>query len=285
MNRAVLPTFDTSKKNTSGKEMYIKLSKDMTRYYNETILKNKAALEALRYYKFDGYSDLNKFLTRNLQSTLVVCAEGKKGKKSDDSSEESPAVKSAKKAYLKKTSAPLIKYVKQLDKIIAEAPTINETVHVYRGMGYDIISGTECENGKLYYTFDNFMSTSFTPSVSKRFTRGGCLYTLILDKGAKGIYIFFDASENLSSFQNVDVDHEAELLLPRGTKFEVVGLDFVHVPPQFYKFKDVPCIEKKFNFVKHYTLKFVGHASEKELKQALDLANDFVSFKMNVMTV
>lgn len=38
MNRAVLPTFDTNKKNASGKKMYIKLSKDMTRYYNETIM-------------------------------------------------------------------------------------------------------------------------------------------------------------------------------------------------------------------------------------------------------
>ena len=286
MKRAVLPTFNTNKKNAAGKDVYTKMSKEMIKYYNEKVLTNKTALGALLYYKLNGYSSINNFLTKNLQPTLIVCAGKKEKVSADDGEELSPAVKAAKKAYLKRVTAPLIKHIKQLDKIIAEAPTIiTEPVHVYRGMGYDIIANTVCENGKMYYTFDNFLSTSFTASVSKRFTKGACLYTLILDKGVKGLYIFFDASKNLNSFENVYVDQEAEFLLPRGTTFEVVGLDFVHVPPEFYKFKDVPCVEKKLNFVKHYTLKFVSHASEKELTSSIHGANDFVTSRIDVLTV
>ena len=75
---AVLPTFNTNKKNVSGKELYIKISKEMIKYYNEKVLKNKPALDALVYYKMDGYKAINNFLTKNLQPTLIVCAEKKR---------------------------------------------------------------------------------------------------------------------------------------------------------------------------------------------------------------
>lgn len=286
-------TFDISTKNASGKESYIKISSAMIKYYNTYILKKKSAVDAIKYYKGSGYQNINNFLTMQMQPTLMV---GSSPQPQDQEQRqenintrfelESMSRKAAKQAYKDKVIAPLTKYIKELDKVIAGSPNvIKEPLHVYRGMSYDIISDTRCENGKMFYTFQNYVSTSFTPSVSRNFANGGCMYTLILDKGIKGIYVSFEVTQSLKNFQNVYLDSEVELLLPRGTKFEVIGLEFVHMPPQFYRFKDVPCLEKKFNYIKHYTLKFVSHASDKELKQSLNQAIDVLDYTTTIVTL
>jgi hypothetical protein len=301
MPPTITNTFDISKKNAAGKEVYVKISSAMIKYYNTYILKKKSAVEAIKFYKGSGYYDINMLLTMQMQPTLVVnpsnSAPHPQSQKDQQDPQrpqtsnarfelESMARKAAKEAYKNKVVAPVIKHIKELDKIIAGSPNIiKEPVHVYRGMTYDIISDTYCENGKMFYTFRNYVSTSFTPSVSRNFANSGCMYTLILDKGVKGIYVSFEVTQSLKNFQNVYLDSEVELLLPRGTTFEVIGLEFVQMPPQFYRFKDVPCVEKKLSYVKHYTLKFVSHASEKELKQSLNQAIDVVDGNITIVTL
>ncbi len=266
----------------------------MIKYYNTFILKKKAAVDAIKFYKGAGYHEINSFLTMQMQPTLMVNSVQPSPPKEQDRQQtsdkkfelESMARRSTKEAYKSKVIAPLIKHIKELDKVIAGAPSIiKEPLHVYRGMSYDIIADTYCEDGKIFYTFKNYISTSFTPSVSRNFATGGCLYTLILDKGVKGIYLSFEVTHKLKNFQNVYLDSEVELLLPRGTKFEVVDLEFVHMPPQFYRFKDVPCLEKQFNYVKHYTLKFVSLATEKELKQSLLQASDVLEYQTTTVLI
>jgi len=272
----VVTDFDThiSKMNSNGRTLYLKLSNPMVKYYNEAILKNSSAIKALSYYKGFGYKELNNFLNFNTSAMVVFPS----NPDSDPQSVISKHTKDMKAAYSK-----IIKMVKSIDKIIAQAPKIvREPVHVYRGMNFDIIDDIVCENGKMLYTFTGFISTSFSPKISKRFAGSGCLYTLILDKGCQGIYLNFSATSKVKRFQELYVDDEAEFLLPRGSKFEVLSVDFVNAPPEFFKFKDIPCLEKQLKYMKHYTLKFVGHSSEEEqslmLKKALNIAVSNITY-------
>jgi hypothetical protein len=280
--------FNVSKKNAAGKEDYINMSSAMVKYYNTVIMKSKAAVNAVAFYKGSGYVQINNFLTWKLQPTLLIKQPQPDNSKSSDNAldKELEQHKATKDAYKKVAIAPLIKYIKELDRIIANAPNIiQQPLHVYRGMSFDIMSEAQCEDGKMVYTFPNYVSTSFTPSVSRNFANGGCMYTLILQKGVKGIYLSFEVTQSLKNFQNVHIDIEAELLLPRRTKFEIVGLEFIHMPPQYFRFKDVPCLEKQLNYVKHYTLKFVSHAPEQEMKESIVRATDALDYTTSVFSI
>lgn len=265
--------FDTiaiAQKNSQGRRQYMEHASAMIKYFNEVVLKDKEAVDALGSYKLVTYGRLNAFLLQKLEPRVHIDVE--KSRKSPSTSGHEWIEKLRQNAfqhYLNYELQPLVQMVSTLDRVILNAPQLfTNNIKVYRGMPIDIQDDIECQDGKYFYTFKNYVSASFTPSVSKRF--GSVMYTLILDKDCKGMYVSSEMTRSTSTIQDLYLDSEVEFMIGRGAKFEVINVEVVPSKRAYLKYKDITCKDKKNVFyTKHYTLRFVSQPSKIELASGL----------------
>jgi hypothetical protein len=262
---------DTARKNVQGLQNYMKSAKQMMMYYNNAVLTDKKAVEALTFYKSLGYFEMNRFLLEDLELKIPMSLEAilKANIKQVDGVDS--IAKQRKKAmvkFVKFNIKPLVNHISKLDELILNAPKMfTVPTNLYRGMSQDIDPGLECVDGKYFYTFKNYTSASFTPSVSKRF--GSVLYTLILDGNCKGVYVNFFIRKNTNKFQDLSIDDEAEFIIGRGARFEVVSVEILPIKRPHMKYKDIACRDVHIFSSKHYILRFVSQPSRSELDQEL----------------
>lgn len=149
------------------------------------------------------------------------------------------------------------------EKFQQKTDTINETLHqglcrgldvatnkgiglqrtVYRGIGSSNVrtsDGTvvnDCELGQEL-KFDGFTSTTLNPSVAFMFNNRDTVPTILEIKSGSGVALNSDIGIN---------DYEAEVLLPRGSRFVVVGKQTV--AKQLLKSDEIQNPEAKVNVV------------------------------------
>lgn len=111
-----------------------------------------------------------------------------------------------------------------LEKTIADAPGISQTVTVYRGMSEDAHAALSARTGKTF-TDRGFTSTSLSLKSASNFQRGDApLMRITVRKGAKAIPM----EKWHKAFHN---SAEHEVLIQRGSKFKItkVSKDFIDV--------------------------------------------------------
>lgn len=268
-------TVNTAQKNVQGFQQYMEHAPKMMQYFSNTILQDKLAIKALGFYKSHGYRSINEFLMGEYKPIVYV-------ELGDDTVEELRIKAFAK--YIKNDLKPMVKMIAKLDELVINAPKMfTVPTHLYRGMNYDIQNDLECTNGKYYYTFKNFISTSYKASVSKSFMQSSgstVMYTLIVNNKCKGVYIpgiyNTGSPRNDINFQALAIDGEVEFLIGRGAKFEVDSVEFIpwkkasHGFPSELKYTEIACRQQDLFHRKHYVLKFVSQPTPDALKDTLE---------------
>jgi hypothetical protein len=170
----------------------------------------------------------------------------------------------------------LINQIASLDGVLSIAPFLgDDNIRVYRGMVYDIYDDIVCVDAVPYIVFPNFISSSFSPKRSFDFTQNqinpdgaGVMYTFLLKKNCRGLFLnFFDRGLSIS-FDNALIDSEYEYLISRGSKFRVVSVEMRRLPTRAKDVNNMLC-PNIFPLIKHYTLEFVSNPSKSELEKSL----------------
>jgi hypothetical protein len=278
MSKRVNEAIKTCKTNAQGREFYREHVKDMIKYYDTHIISNKKYIEVLRGYKNIDYQNINGLLMKKLRipfhdnnSLLRLFQDPKaKGNLTLVKNAED-AVETFIDEHVVHKCVQTLKSIKILDQIIGNAPklTANGQV-VYRGMNYDIYDDLICEDGKFYFVTPTYMSTSFTPSVSERFldtSKCATFYTIELPSKSQGVYIHWSL-DHRRPFEDGDIDDEYEYILQRGSKFEVVSVEFKPIESRAkHIYSDIKCVDKHPFYAKHYTLRLVSQPSLEDLKK------------------
>jgi hypothetical protein len=278
MSQRVTEAIKTCKTNATGRESYREHVHDMIKYYDTHIIGNKKHIETLRGYKQSDYEYVNGLLMKKLKiplydhSTMLNLFQlpNAKGKMTLVKSVDDAVDTFIDKHVLKKCKQTL-KSIKVLDQIIGNAPklTANGQV-VYRGMNYDIYDDLVCEGGKFYFITPTYMSTSFTPSVSEQFLdtrKCATFYTIELPMKSQGVYIHWSL-QHRRPFEDGDIDSEYEYILQRGSKFEVISVEFKPIESKVKQtYSDIACVDKHPFYAKHYTLRLVSQPSLEDLKK------------------
>jgi hypothetical protein len=277
MSQRVTEAIKTCKTNALGRQSYRDNVKDMIKYYDNEIVGNKAYIRTLAEYKNWEYESINGLLLKRLKVTLedndiinLFVSRTASGRKSivqdiDD------AVYNIINEHVTQKCSETVKKIKQLDHIIGKAPKLSaDNLIVYRGANNDIYEDLICEGGKFYYTTPTYMSTSFTPSVSESFmdtSKCATFYTIELPIKSQGLYIHWSLQHRIP-FENEEIDSEFEYILQRGSKFEVVSVDFKPIDAKIKQtYRDITCVDKHPFFAKHYTLRLVSQPTLEDLKK------------------
>ena len=163
----------------------------------------------------------------------------------------------------------MLNEVENLDKIILEAPSLSKQCVVYRAMSYNIKNNVFTKDKKSYFIFNNYISTSFTPKITKFFGKKA-FYTFILPEGTKGIILYGIDSKEEFKYDTGDVLYE--FLIQRGSLFEIVDYSFVYKKEFIEKYNDEENPNSLLfdnDVISHYTLKLVNQKTEQELKESL----------------
>lgn len=283
--------FNTLKKDKKGKKDYELLSERYIQHYNENILNYKEYIDALQYYKGNGYSSINSLLfskKMNIESKNileVICSKYTEAIQND--SNQKTALKKVMNtinlSLFNTNVVPVLEKIKTLDEIFMNAPTLDhDDIIVYRGVTTDIHYVLECKQGTYFVTFPNYLSTSFVPTVSKGFAgEQGVIFTIHLTKECKGLYINWDLNQG-RDFEDMYVDNEYEYILPRGCKFEVVKIEPVRISNINYRtYGELKCLNKHNLFIKHYILKLVKQPNIDDLKSSLKKMYNESRFDVN----
>ena len=103
-------------------------------------------------------------------------------------------------------------YVRDIDRIIKDAPPLPRNLYVFRG-----INQPYHQTGSMHGRFDNhgFLSTSLNPDAAAfyRDSKGCCILHILLPKHTRALVLF-----PVSYFP-----WEAEILLPEGTQFHLMN--------------------------------------------------------------
>lgn len=285
MSQRVTEAIKTCKTNALGRQSYRDHVKDMIKYYDTDIVGNKAYIRTLNEYKNWEFESINGLLLKKLKISLeddnifdVFITRATNGRKHlvqdiDD------AVYNMIDHHARQKCSATVKKIKQLDEIIGKAPKLSaNNLVVYRGANNDIYEDLVCEGGKFYYTCPTYMSTSFAPSVSEAFmdtSKCATFYTIELPIKSQGVYIHWSLKHRVP-FENEEIDSEFEYILQRGSKFEIVSVDFKPIDAKVKQtYRDIVCVDKHPFFAKHYTMRLVAQPTLEDLKKTYrNLASD-----------
>lgn len=289
-----------SRLNAKGKDDYESRVQEIYSYYNKHVSNNKRRTDALNDYKGYRYESINGLLYKQLKVKTYgfmeqlngIINEKKMANTASNSSNEITVDDILSHEKVADTIKRSISIIKTLDDIIAKAPKLkltNDTV-LYRGMNHDIEQDITCGTGKdgqkgvYYYTPSSYMSTSFSPTVSMRFTspkKCGVFFTIIKSSSTKdvqGMFVNWKMRKS-KEFENAEIDSEYEFILPRLTKFKVEKIDFIpyHEAYPEYKYRDIAC-KKQLppSHIKHYTLSIVSQPSLAQLSKTYKSLKDDV---------
>lgn len=278
MSQRVTEAIKTCKTNALGRESYRDHVKDMIKYYDNDIISNKKYIDTLRGYKHIDYQSINGLLMKKLKITIyddttllkMFQFPTAKGKMTIvDNTDDS--VQIFIDDHVLPKCAQTLKSIKIMDQIIGNAPKLSANGQVvYRGMNYDIYDDLVCEGGKFYFITPTYMSTSFTPSVSERFldtSKCATFYTIELPMKSQGVYIHWSL-QHRRPFEGGEIDDEYEYILQRGSKFEVMSVEFKPIESKVkHTYNNIACVDKHPFYAKHYTLRLVSQPSLDDLKK------------------
>lgn len=278
MSERVTEAIKTCKTNALGRQAYRDHVKAMITYYDNEIVGNKGYIRTLAEYKNWEYESINGLLLKKLKVSLedndiinlfvTKAANGRKHLVQD----VNDAVYNMIDEHATHKCSETVKKIKQLDQIIGKAPKLSaDNLIVYRGANNDIYEDLVCEGGKFYYTCPTYMSTSFAPSVSESFMDSGkcaTFYTIELPMKSQGVYIHWSLQHRVP-FENEEIDTEFEYILQRGSKFEIVSVDFKPIDAKVKQtYRDIACVDKHPFFAKHYTMRLVSQPTLEDLKKS-----------------
>ncbi len=272
---------------------YIKLIEHYKNFYKKFIENNEELEEQLSLYKMNLYSLVNHFLftretTIHISWNKLIKSINKYGFqkfiKNDDkiiTSELSKIILDLNPELVSDFNE-IIDNIKALDKIICKSPPTNTDLVVFRAMKDINIDYFECTKDGLYYTFNNYLSTTLSKTFAIEFMyryNHNSLLTIIIPKNVNGI-IFHKSYSNY-------IEKEYEFLLLRNSKFKLISTEIIK--PKFELTTDIPLDElnnKKCNrnrTFKHYTLKLVSQPSYADLKSDYKLFKERINFSFNYM--
>lgn len=113
--------------------------------------------------------------------------------------------------------------IKDVDRAINKGSLAQDTV-VFRGFPSKVLGKNPQDMVGKVFEDKAYMSTSKSERVAETFGHD-LILEMRLPKGTKGAYL--DASLSKSDLRQLDRDPEHELLLPRGSKFRVIGTEKV----------------------------------------------------------
>lgn len=252
-----------------NKEVYLNLAETMIEYYDKKIVNTKKKIDALNYYKHNGYTTINQILLKQCEYHFSLYNILQQHEDKGDKVSVKDLLETISNEYSEELNTS-IEAIKTLDRVVAEAPTIlNDEITVYRGMKADIYDDLVCENKKYYYTFPTYISTSFSANVSNNFKgKNGVFYKIILPPETIGIYLPWNLKHK-ESFGKKLIDDEFEFLLQRGSKFVVESIEYKPEPTykSFGTYQNIPCEREHPRFIRQYTLRLVSQPSIKQLQK------------------
>ncbi len=296
-------SLDISKDSKGNLNFYKKYISYYIDYFNNFILKDSDARNAIETYKAGSSTDeslyqndiLLKYIYIDLKEILEIVNDygitklfNKTKKQAKNQSYISYEMEKELLEYLNKNinNYPKLssKYklgvnlIKKMDKIISESPSRNEDIYVYRG-GLDIASELKCINNEFYYKNEHYLST--TPILRsayefflKYFKRKPyALYKIKIPGKFKCIPVpYIDTFEN-NVFR--DSDTQYEILIHRNSVFKIIKHELIEIELDDksinnYKglinnIKNKKCISKiKYNY---YELELIKQDSLATLKR------------------
>jgi hypothetical protein len=292
-------SLDISKESKGNLNFYKKCISYYIDYFNNFILKDSDARNAIKTYKA-GYTDeslyqneiLLKYINIDLKEILEIVNDygitklfNKTKKQAKYQSLISYEMKKELLEYLNKNinNYPQLssKYkqgvnlIKKMDKIISDSPSRNEDIYVYRG-GLDITSELKCINNEFYYKNEHYLSTTPILSIAFGFfllyfkRKPYALYKIKIPGKFKCIPVpYIDTFEN-NVFR--DSDTQYEILIHRNSVFKIIKHELIEIELDnktinYYKglIKFTPCISKiKYNY---YELELIKQDSLATLKR------------------
>jgi hypothetical protein len=300
------------KKNIIAYLDYALLFKD---YYNNVLFRNKKYFISLSKYKAGAFMGNNLSLYKkeplelNLKEYLKIVkyleVDKLVEKNKKDINTEIINYYLDKNIGYKKELEITLGYLKNIDKIIYNAPKTQHKMIVYRAMKDILYEFNKCENGELYYTNPNFLSTSLTLSTpyqflhdgydemrNKTFMSNNALYSIIVPTNMKSLAIPWlphldeDSKSILKEIKNIKFeelsDSQFEILLPRKCKFKLIKSEYIslkNINELIFNFSpsDKECLKNNKYKIKHYTIELVEQADIKELEK------DYAKIKKNMI--
>ena len=274
------PYTDHSKR--AGENAYRRMVREAYKYFDNSVLPHKARTAALWYYKTNGFELIRDMLTpesivkiqsiQDLRTYLTAAKTAKSDSKAKDVWAD--VVEKVTAHALKTQILPCIANIRTIDELIRRAPRLSHDCVVYRGMREDFQDQLECAGKKHVIAFPSFVSTSFSPSVARRFSgANGCTCTMRLPKGSMGTFLFsLFGVRDVKHFEDGFIDGEKEFLLPRGCRFEIAAVDYYPNQDSIRKYKDFDC-KPGHMLKKNYTLRLVSQPT------AADAGKDYARLR------
>lgn len=287
-----IPRPYTDQTKRAGEDAYQTMVREAYRYFDAEVLPQKARVAALWYYKTSGYELIRALLTPrsvvkiqsipDLKAFLippaVAATPAVRSRKAKPAATAATAATAAATeegwadvvarvtaAALKTQILPCIAHIRAIDELVRRAPRLSHDCVVYRGLREDFQDQLECAGKKHVIAFPAFVSTSFSPSVARRFSgANGCTCTIHLPKGSMGTFLFsMRGVQSVKHFEDGYIDSEREFLLPRGCRFEVAAVDYYPNADLIQKYKDFDC-KPGTMLKKNYTLRLVSQPTAAE---------------------
>ena len=116
--------------------------------------------------------------------------------------------------------------IEQMDKLVELSPPLPEDTQVYRGIGLTFAADLEAKGVGATYTDNGFTSVSLDRGIAAGFPSqpSGNVMEIILPAGTKVVNPskFFGRQKIVGG---TDLRQEQELILGRGTTFEILGIE------------------------------------------------------------
>ena len=115
--------------------------------------------------------------------------------------------------------------IKSMDKLVELSPALNESTTTYRGIGVNFAKTLQEKGIGSTYQDNGFVSVSLDKQIAGGFPSRptGNMMEIVLPKGTKAINPsrFFTSSK----IGGTELKREKELILGRGTKFEILSIE------------------------------------------------------------
>ena len=288
-----LVKYNTKLDNAKGIKDFKLIFKDYHKYYKNIIIKNEKYSKLLNDYRQQKCYNITPMLAyekievnvndyindlllytddiNELKKIILFFTQYHTIESCIDSSfyEKNNKIEFILKNPIKNKLKFMLQEVKDLDKIIQQAPSLSKQCIVYRAMSYNIKNSVFTKDKKSYFKFDNYISTSFTPKITKFFGKKA-FYTFILPEGTKGIILYGIDSNTEFKFDSGDVLYE--FLVQRESLFEIVDYSFVYKKELIEKYNaegNHNSLMFDNDIISHYTLKLIEQPTIAELDESL----------------
>lgn len=252
------------KKHLEYDKKLLKIADNLINKYSKFYKKiNKEQIQALSYYKNDGFIPINKILYNgkldknyNINFNFI--------KNTSDGRE---IIAKRIFDYVKTDITKILSYIPIIDSIFIKTPASDKSLTVFRGIR---------ENKKDKFIskykvgdkvkFNSYISTSLAPNISTNFLDYGkstcCFMIITVPKNVKMIYIPWikDKNNKIKLPDSFFGSDEFELLLPRGTEFIVKKIESMKASDlMLHKYQKYKHIFKEISSNKRVTIYYLNY--------------------------